>query len=64
MTANQARKIVIATIGSLGDLHPAIALGLGLKERGHEVKIATTEAYRSHIPKSFRVLQQLCIRGE
>ena len=36
-------------MGSLGDLHPKIALGLGLKERGHEVLIATWEGYREKI---------------
>ena len=31
----ESQKIVIATIGSLGDLHPAMALALELKARGH-----------------------------
>ena len=42
-------RIVIATIGSLGDLHPALALALGLRARNHEVTIATCEAYRTRI---------------
>lgn len=42
-------RIVLTTIGSLGDLHPMIALGLGLQERGHEVVIATHEEYRPTI---------------
>ena len=33
-------KIVLATIGSLGDLHPFIAIGLALKDRGFEVVLA------------------------
>lgn len=34
-------RIVLATIGSLGDLHPFIALGLDLQRRGHSVVIAS-----------------------
>ena len=34
------RKIVLATIGSLGDLHPFIAIGLALKARGFTVVLA------------------------
>lgn len=42
-------KIVIATFGSLGDLHPMIALGLELRDRGHHVKFAVMEFYRDKI---------------
>jgi rhamnosyltransferase subunit B len=42
-------KIVLATIGSLGDMHPKIALALGLKARGHDVTIAAMEFYRERI---------------
>src|SRR5262245_19826451 len=42
-------QIVLATMGSLGDLHPMIALGLELRERGHVVKVATWEGYRDKI---------------
>ncbi|OKH53516.1 hypothetical protein NIES2101_10320 [Calothrix sp. HK-06] len=45
------KRIVIATFGSLGDVHPAIALGLGLKAQGHNVSIAVNEFYRSKIEK-------------
>lgn len=34
------RKIVLATIGSLGDLHPFIAIGLALKARGFAIVMA------------------------
>ena len=34
------RKIVLATIGSLGDLHPFIAIGLALQARGFAVVLA------------------------
>ena len=42
-------KIVLATLGSLGDIHPKIAIGLELKQRGHEVTIAAMEFYREKI---------------
>ena len=44
-----SKKIVIATIGSLGDLHPCIALALELGRRGHRVTIASTEYYRNKV---------------
>jgi len=43
------KQIVIATIGSLGDLHPCIALAQELGRRGHRVIIASTEYYRSKV---------------
>lgn len=48
----ESRKIVIATIGSLGDLHPAMALALELKARGHQVALATSEVYREKIEQT------------
>ena len=42
-------KIVIAPYGSLGDLHPLLALALELRERGHELSLCTLEAYREKI---------------
>ncbi len=40
---------MLTAVGSLGDLHPSIAIGLGLKARGHDVVIATGEVFRSKI---------------
>src|SRR3989442_1576408 len=34
-------RIVLATFGSLGDLHPILAVALGLKARGHRPVVAT-----------------------
>lgn len=42
-------RVVLATFGSLGDLHPALALATGLRERGHAVVLATSEPYRDKI---------------
>ena len=42
-------KILLTTFGSLGDLHPYMALGLALKKRGHTIGIATSPNYREKI---------------
>src|ERR1700733_8416644 len=42
-------RILFASIGSLGDLHPCLALGIELKRRGHSIAIAAEEAYRSRV---------------
>jgi rhamnosyltransferase subunit B len=42
-------KIVIVTLGTLGDLHPQIALALELQKRGHQIKFGSQEKYRSKI---------------
>jgi MGT family glycosyltransferase len=43
------KKVVIATWGSYGDLHPYMALALELKGRGHRPVIATSPFYREKI---------------
>lgn len=42
-------KILISTFGSLGDIHPFIALAHELQRRGHRATIATTELYHKKI---------------
>ena len=42
-------RLLLATHGSLGDLHPMLALGLGLKHGGHQVTVATSDFYRTTI---------------
>lgn len=42
-------RILLAAFGSLGDLHPYMAVGLALRARGHTVTIATSEFYRGKI---------------
>lgn len=42
-------RIVIATLGSLGDLHPFLALAVELRQRGHIVTIATAPHYAPRI---------------
>jgi UDP:flavonoid glycosyltransferase YjiC (YdhE family) len=43
-----SRSIVIATIGSLGDLHPCLALALELR-RGHQLTIASNHFNRARV---------------
>src|SRR5262245_60610378 len=45
----RARRIVLSTLGSLGDLHPVMGLALGLQARGHDVLLATSEFYRRKV---------------
>jgi rhamnosyltransferase subunit B len=45
----QPKRIVLTTYGSLGDLHPYIALALELKRRGHHPVIATTPSFRDRV---------------
>lgn len=42
-------RIVVTTIGSLGDLHPKIAIALELRKRGHIVIFATHKGYQAKI---------------
>ena len=43
------RKIVLTSVGTLGDLHPFIAIGLALKRRGHHPILAVPE---DHVAKT------------
>ncbi len=43
------KHIVLTTWGSLGDLHPMLALALELQRRGHRATVATSAIYRAKI---------------
>jgi rhamnosyltransferase subunit B len=43
------KRIVFATFGSLGDLHPYLALARELKRRGHRPLIASFDGYREAV---------------
>ncbi len=47
--AGHHRRIIFHTLGSLGDLHPYLAIALGLQARGHDAVLATSECYRQKI---------------
>ena len=42
-------RFLLVTFGSLGDLHPTLALAHELHRRGHEAVIATSEPYRARV---------------
>ena len=44
-----SKRIILATFGSLGDLHPYIALARALGQRGHHPVIATIDKYRQPV---------------
>ncbi len=46
------RRIVLATIGSLGDLHPFMAVGLALRARGALVTLATAAEYQAKVERA------------
>lgn len=53
-------KIVLATMGSLGDLYPFVAIGLALKAIGHEPVIASHDVYREtveHVDLRFHAMR-------
>jgi rhamnosyltransferase subunit B len=39
----------VTTLGSLGDLHPFLAVARGMQARGHDMVVATSERYREKI---------------
>src|SRR6185369_12176718 len=43
------KRVVLTTIGSLGDLHPYIALALEMRKRYIEPIIATSNTYRERV---------------
>ncbi|MFN0101769.1 MAG: glycosyltransferase [Bryobacteraceae bacterium] len=46
------KRFLFATLGSLGDVYPYIALAVEMKRRGHRVAIATSFQHRSLIERS------------
>lgn len=42
-------RIVFASLGSLGDLHPLLALAEESRRRGHAVSMAASETYRAYV---------------
>ncbi|MEA5599130.1 glycosyltransferase [Rivularia sp. UHCC 0363] len=42
-------RIVLTTIGSLGDFHPLVAIALELRERGHDIVFVTTKQHKNAV---------------
>jgi len=51
-SGKSSRRFILATLGSLGDLHPAIAMGRLLLAAGHEVVVATHVDYRERVERA------------
>ena len=49
MHMSSSKRIVFATFGSLGDLHPYVAVSRELARRGHRPVIATFEEFRENV---------------
>jgi len=45
-------RIVFATLGSLGDLHPVLALAREAQARGHEVVVAASPNYEANVTRA------------
>ena len=45
-------RIVFSTWGSLGDLHPYLALAVELARRGHATSVATLPAWRENVERA------------
>jgi UDP:flavonoid glycosyltransferase YjiC (YdhE family) len=45
-------RVVIVAIGSAGDVHPFVAIGRGLRERGHEVLIHASAWYEEAVTRA------------
>jgi rhamnosyltransferase subunit B len=45
-------RIVLTTFGSGGDLNPFIALGLGLRARGHDILFAVEDGFRRTVERA------------
>lgn len=45
-------RILMATIGSLGDLHPFLAIGRELRSMGHDVTVATSDKHGPRIEEA------------
>jgi len=45
-------RILMATIGSLGDLHPFLAIGRELRRLGHDVTVATSDKHGPRIEEA------------
>src|SRR6187200_839099 len=42
-------RITLLTLGTHGDVQPFVALGIGLRDAGHHVRLAAREKYRSFV---------------
>ena len=58
-SAGVTRRIVLAAAGSLGDLHPFLALGQALTARGVQAEIASSAEYRARVEGSGLIFHEV-----
>src|ERR1700684_4410032 len=51
-STHDTMRIILTTFGSLGDLHPYLAIAHALKDRGHQPVIATSLFYKDKVEKA------------
>jgi UDP:flavonoid glycosyltransferase YjiC (YdhE family) len=49
LSSTNMSRVLLTTLGSLGDLHPLIAIGLELRQRGHTVWFCVGASFRTKI---------------
>lgn len=49
---SRARRILLTTFGSLGDLNPFLALAIELKRRGYEALVGSIDLHRPFVEKA------------
>src|ERR1700733_13148152 len=55
----QSKRILFATLGSLGDLYPYLAVASEMQRRGHQATILTSSQHQSRIDRSGVRLQEV-----
>src|SRR3954451_7035090 len=45
-------KVSLQTFGTRGDVHPFVALGIGLRKRGHDVTVATALDFKAMVEQA------------
>ncbi len=64
MTMKSGLNILLATVGSAGDVHPFVGLGRALKRRGHRVTLITSGAFESLTRKAGLEFAAYCTAEE
>lgn len=57
-------RVVLFPLGSSGDVHPFVGLGSRLRERGHDVTVATNEVFESLVERAGLGFVELSSREE
>ena len=45
-------KLLLPTLGSAGDIHPFLAIGRAMQERGHEVEVMTNPVFADMVAQA------------